>query len=69
MVRAHDCGFVVAPGDAAGLAAILTRAAADRDDLAARGTRARAMLEARFTRAQALAKWRALLERVATSPR
>jgi glycosyltransferase involved in cell wall biosynthesis len=69
LVRAHDCGFVVAPGDAAGLAAILTRAAADRDDLAARGLRARAMLEARFTRVQALAKWQALLERVATSPR
>jgi len=67
LVRAHDCGFVAAPGDAAGLAVILERAAADRADLAAKGLRARAMLEARFTRARALATWRALLERVASS--
>ena len=65
LVRAHDCGFAVAPGDAEGLAAILTRAAADRAGLAAMGARARAMLDARFTRRQALARWRAVLEQVA----
>jgi colanic acid biosynthesis glycosyl transferase WcaI len=64
LVRRHDCGFVVAPGDAAGLAATLLRAAADRDGLAAKGGRARAMLEAEFARQQALARWRAVLEQV-----
>jgi glycosyltransferase involved in cell wall biosynthesis len=67
LVRAHDCGFVVAPGDAAGLAALLAGAAADPAGLAAMGARARAMLDAHFSRRQALERWRAVLERVANS--
>jgi glycosyltransferase involved in cell wall biosynthesis len=68
LVRAHDCGFVVAPGDAAGLADVLTRAAADPAGLAAMGVRARAMLDAQFSRRHALEKWRGVLEGV-ISPR
>jgi glycosyltransferase involved in cell wall biosynthesis len=62
LVRAHDCGFVVAPGDGPALADTLTRAAADPERLAAMGTRARAMLDAQFSRRAALEKWRAVLD-------
>ena len=69
LVREHECGFVVAPGDAPALAALLAALAADRGALAGMGARARAMLEAQFTRRQALEKWCRVLDAVGDSPR
>jgi colanic acid biosynthesis glycosyl transferase WcaI len=62
LVREHDCGFVIEPGDAQTLAETLARVLAERDGLAAMGLRARKMLESHFTRRQALQRWRGLLE-------
>ena len=62
LVREHDCGAVVAPGDGAALAAALRRLAADPREAAGQGARARALLEARFTRRQAFASWERLFD-------
>jgi glycosyltransferase involved in cell wall biosynthesis len=64
IVRQHDCGLVVEPGDAAGLADALTRLSDDMEGRMAMGRRARGMLEAHFTRRQQLARWESLLEAV-----
>jgi colanic acid biosynthesis glycosyl transferase WcaI len=63
-VRAHECGLVVEPGDGPALAKALTDIAADPPRVAEMGKRARAMLDANFARAHALARWRTLLEGV-----
>ena len=65
LVRTHDCGFAVAPGDGAGLAAAIGRLQADRALCAAMGERARAMYDAHFNRSRALAGWTSLLEGLA----
>jgi colanic acid biosynthesis glycosyl transferase WcaI len=65
LVRRHDCGIVVAPGNSDGLAAALTRLAAAPDSLAAMGRRARAMLDTQYTRRHGLERWRTLLEAIA----
>jgi colanic acid biosynthesis glycosyl transferase WcaI len=62
LVRKHECGLVVEPGDGPALARALTDLAADPPRVAQMGTRARAMLDRNFARARALARWRALLE-------
>jgi colanic acid biosynthesis glycosyl transferase WcaI len=62
LVRQHDCGLVVEPGQGDALADALLRLSADPDRRAAMGLRARAMLDAHFTRNQALARWQSLLE-------
>jgi len=64
LVRAHGCGVVVEPGDAAAMAAAITGLAGDRQACAAKGQRARAMIEARFTRGMALEAWASLLRGV-----
>jgi colanic acid biosynthesis glycosyl transferase WcaI len=64
LVRQHRCGFVVEPGDAAGLTDALVGLAADRDACAAMGRRARTMLEAQFTRRHAFDRWQGLLEEI-----
>ena len=64
LVRRHDCGWIFAPGDAAGVAAQLRRLAADRAALAAPGANARSMVAARFTRAHSAAAWDSLLHEV-----
>jgi colanic acid biosynthesis glycosyl transferase WcaI len=61
LIRRHDCGVVVDPGDAEALVAVLARLAADPDGLAAMGRRARAMLDGHFTRRHALERWSHLL--------
>jgi colanic acid biosynthesis glycosyl transferase WcaI len=64
LVTAHGCGFGIKPGDAGALAAVLRRLADEPDTVAQMGARARHLLEARFSRAQALERWRQLLERL-----
>src|SRR6185312_10824957 len=64
LVAARRCGFVVKPGDADALVAALLRLADEPDTLAQMGAAARHLLEARFSRAQALQRWRALLDRL-----
>ncbi len=65
LVQRHDCGFVVEPGDAKGLADLLTRLAGEPQSLAAMGKAARALLDARFSRARALESWRRLIGELA----
>jgi glycosyltransferase involved in cell wall biosynthesis len=64
LVRQNDCGFIVAPGDAAALSDVLLRISSDAEGRAVMGGRARKMLETHFTRRQALARWRDLLDTV-----
>src|SRR6185369_14798061 len=61
LVSQHACGFIVAPGAAAGLAQVLTRLADDPALCEEMGRRARAMLDAQFTRHQAIDRWKDLL--------
>jgi colanic acid biosynthesis glycosyl transferase WcaI len=65
LVRRHDCGLVVEPGDGEGLAQGLDRLSRDAAGVAAMGGRARAMLDAHFTRRRAFASWRGLLQALA----
>lgn len=62
LIRQHDCGLAVAPGDAATLSATLQRWSAAPATVAAMGARARAMLDAQFTRQREIGRWRELLE-------
>jgi glycosyltransferase involved in cell wall biosynthesis len=65
LVRRHDCGLVVKPGDGGFLAAALRSLRADPDRLVAMGHRARAMLDSHFTRRRAFGRWRSLVEEFA----
>ncbi|MBV6413088.1 MAG: glycosyltransferase family 4 protein [Xanthomonadales bacterium] len=62
LVRAHDCGIVVAEGAAAELATALRTWVDDRPGCVRMGRNARALLEAQALRAQALARWREVVE-------
>jgi colanic acid biosynthesis glycosyl transferase WcaI len=62
IVRRHDCGIVVEPGEGELLADTLSYLRADPGRLAEMGRRARAMLDARFTRHNAFQRWRSLIE-------
>jgi colanic acid biosynthesis glycosyl transferase WcaI len=64
LVRQHECGLAVEPGNGPALAAALTELAADPARVAQMGKRARAMLKGNFTRAHELARWRELLEAI-----
>jgi colanic acid biosynthesis glycosyl transferase WcaI len=68
LVRRHDCGVVVTPGEGELLAAALCRLREDPARLAKMGHHARTMLDAHFTRRYALERWRSLLEQVLQSP-
>ena len=61
LVRRHQCGIVVGPGEAAALAAAIAELSASPERVAAMGQRARQMLDANFTRRRAFDRWRALL--------
>jgi glycosyltransferase involved in cell wall biosynthesis len=65
LVRRHDCGFVVKPGQADALVAALTRLRADPIRATDQGRRARAMLDGLFTRRRALERWANLLAAIA----
>jgi len=62
LVRRHDCGVVIEPGEGQLLAATLRRLRANPGRVAEMGHRARALLDARFTRRQAFGRWRSLVE-------
>ena len=61
LVRKHNCGIVVEPGNGQRLAEELMLLSKNPTRAAEMGGRARAMLEACFTRRRALAHWRHLL--------
>jgi glycosyltransferase involved in cell wall biosynthesis len=65
LVRRHDCGIVVEPGESNVFADTLCRLRANSDRLAGMGHRARAMLDAHFTRRHALERWGNLVEQIA----
>jgi colanic acid biosynthesis glycosyl transferase WcaI len=67
LVRRHNCGFVVDPGDSEGLAGLLQRLANDPSALSDMGTAARNMLDAHFSRRQAFETWQSLLAEVSES--
>jgi colanic acid biosynthesis glycosyl transferase WcaI len=67
LVRRHQCGIVVEPGDGRAFGDALRRLAAEPDRLAEMGSRARAMLDEHFSRRQAFERWRSLLESIAPS--
>jgi glycosyltransferase involved in cell wall biosynthesis len=62
LVRKHDCGVVIAPGDGVALAATVSRLANNPEAVAELGVQARRMLEMNFTRQQAFERWRRLLD-------
>lgn len=62
LVRTHDCGIAIEPGDGELLAATLRRLRANLDRCNAMGRRARTMLDAQFTRRDAFERWRNLIE-------
>jgi len=67
LVRHHDCGAAVAPGDVNRLAEMLQRWAAQPQTISTCGLRARQMLEEHFTRRQGLARWSELIKQLAQS--
>jgi glycosyltransferase involved in cell wall biosynthesis len=62
LVRKHECGIVIAPGDGVALAATVSRLANNPASVAELGAQARRMLEMHFTRQQAFERWHRLLE-------
>ena len=64
IVRRHDCGIVIKPGDGELFADALSRLRADPGRLAEMGRHARAMLDAHFRRRLAFERWRDLIEEV-----
>src|SRR5205807_1005394 len=64
LVRRHDCGVVVDPGDGGLLAHTLCRLRAEPGRLAEMGYRARAMLDGHFRRQLAFNRWLSLIEEV-----
>lgn len=65
LIEEARCGFVIAPGDAAGLARVLRELAADRRMVREMGERGRAMYEERFAPRHAFAAWEGVLGEVA----
>ncbi|MDB5676833.1 MAG: bme8 [Sphingomonas bacterium] len=57
IVSREACGVAIAPGDAAGLAAVIEQLAGDPARVAAMGNAARAVIEREFGRADAFARW------------
>ncbi|HJU15261.1 MAG TPA: glycosyltransferase family 4 protein [Stellaceae bacterium] len=67
LIRRHECGVVVEPGDGRAFGDALLRLSAEPERLARMGARARAMLDEHFSRRRAFERWRSLLARVASS--
>jgi colanic acid biosynthesis glycosyl transferase WcaI len=64
LIAAHDCGVIVAPGDAAGLAAAIKELRTSPAKLHAMGIRARAAFEHEWDKPIALARWREVIASV-----
>ena len=67
LVRAHDCGVIVEPGNSDDLASVICDFSRNIIMRETMGRNARAMLEAGFTRQHALQKWAQVIDRVARS--
>lgn len=65
LLRRHECGIAIAPGDATTLVDTLRQWSRMPATLAEIGAKSRTMLEAHYSRHQELARWRALLEEIA----
>jgi glycosyltransferase involved in cell wall biosynthesis len=65
-VQRHHCGYVVEPGNSAGLADLLRRLSKARGEKRAMGQAARTMSEAHLSREKAFQKWRKVLDDVAS---
>ena len=68
LMRHHECGIAIAPGDAKALAVTLLQWSNAPAALAQMGAKARAMLETHYSRERELAHWRALLDEIAQAP-
>lgn len=66
VLRAHDCGQTVAPGDGASLAALVTAWSTAPERVAAMGHNARAAFTRAYDRPFAIARWTELLDRIAS---
>jgi colanic acid biosynthesis glycosyl transferase WcaI len=64
LVRRHECGLVVAPGDVAGLVDSIRLLKGDMARVERMGARARSAWEEQWTRSRSIELWRTLLERV-----
>jgi colanic acid biosynthesis glycosyl transferase WcaI len=64
VVRRAKCGFVIEPGDSAGLANLLTRLAEEPDHVIRLGGAARAFSDIHFSREQAFQRWRQMLDEI-----
>jgi len=61
IIRTHECGYVIEPGDGDALAARIRELAADRDRARAMGERGRRLYEEQFAPRIALAAWERIL--------
>jgi len=61
LIREHDCGFAVEPGDSAALIAAIEKLAQDRAHAVELGRRGRALYDARFAPDIAFANWERIL--------
>ncbi|MFZ0846192.1 MAG: glycosyltransferase family 4 protein [Pseudolabrys sp.] len=64
LVRDHDCGVAMEPGDIEGAANAIASLAQDRTRREKMGINARAMLDSKFTRRHAFEQWKNLFERL-----
>lgn len=64
IIRRHDCGVVVTPGDADALVAAIERLARNLEDARAMGERGRALYEREFAPARAFETWERVLREV-----
>jgi glycosyltransferase involved in cell wall biosynthesis len=62
LVRQHECGIVIQPGEAQALAAAIVSLSMDMRRVAEMGRCARQMLDAHFTRQRALSSWQHVLD-------
>jgi glycosyltransferase involved in cell wall biosynthesis len=62
LVRDHDCGFAINPGDVTATADAIALLVQDRAHCEKMGLNARAMLDSKFTRRRALEQWKSLLD-------
>ena len=64
LVRAHDCGFAIEPGDTAATAEAIAALARNRTRCQAMGHNARTMLDEKFTRRRQMDRWTKLFDRL-----
>jgi colanic acid biosynthesis glycosyl transferase WcaI len=65
LVRRHDCGLVVEPGDSEALVTAVRHLSENDESLVMMGRRARQMLDTHFSRQHAFNRWSSVLENLA----